>query len=86
MSGQRPGNDNDRFVQPNKERGGWAVVKELHKQASAHMETKQEAINRARQIIRNQGGGELRIKNERGQLIDSDTIKPGRASRARDRK
>jgi uncharacterized protein DUF2188 len=65
MSGQQSGNDNDRYVQPNKERGGWDVVKELHKQASAHTETKQEAINRARQIIRNQGGGELRIKNER---------------------
>jgi hypothetical protein len=51
-----------------------------------HTETKQEAINRARQIIRNQGGGELQIKNERGQLIDSDTIKPGRESQARDRK
>ena len=48
MAGQRSGNDNDRYVQPNKERGGWDVVKELHKQASAHTETKEEAINRAR--------------------------------------
>jgi hypothetical protein len=61
-------------------------VKERHKQASAHTATKDQAINRARQIIKNQGGGELRIKNERGQLIDSDTIKPGRESRARDTK
>jgi hypothetical protein len=45
---------------------------------SAHTETKDQAINRARQIIKNAGGGELRIKNERGQLIDSDTIKSGR--------
>src|SRR4029079_15399919 len=86
MTGQRSSNDNDRYVQPNKERGGWDVVKELHKQASAHTETRQEAITRARQIIRNQGGGELRIKNERGQLIESDTIKPGRESPARDRR
>jgi len=78
MAGQRSGNDNDRYVQPNKERGGWDVVKELHKQVSAHTETKDQAINRARQIIKNAGGGELRIKNERGQLIDSDTIKSGR--------
>ena len=86
MTGRRSGNDNDRYVQPNKEGGGWDVVKELHKQASAHTETRQEAITRARQIIRNQGGGELRIKNERGQLIESDTIKPGRESPARDRR
>jgi Uncharacterized protein conserved in bacteria (DUF2188) len=79
MAGKRSGNDNDRYVQPNKQRGGWDVVKELHKQASAHTETKDEAISRARQIIRNQGGGELRIKNERGQLIESNTIKAGRS-------
>jgi len=82
------GNDSDRYVQPNKKRGGWDVVKEGHKQASAHTRTKSEAINRARAIIRNQGGGELRIKNEQGRLIDSDTIKRPRQqkSRARGRK
>jgi hypothetical protein len=85
MSGMRSGNDHDRYVQPNKERGGWDVVKEGHKQASAHTATKAEAIDRARQIVSNQGGGELRIKNERGQLIDSDTIKPGLESSRRDR-
>jgi len=78
MAGKQSGNDNDRYVQPNKKRGGWDVVKEGHKQVSAHTETKAEAINRARQIVRNQGGGELRIKNEQGRLIESDTIKPGR--------
>ena len=51
------------------------MVKEGHKQASAHTETKAEAIDRARQIVRNQGGGELRIKNEQGRLIDSDTVR-----------
>src|SRR3954466_4547612 len=84
MAGKRSGNDNDRYVQPNKERGGWDVVKEGHKQASAHTKTRAEAINRAREIVRNQGGGELRIKNEQGRLIDSDTIKPGRESAKRD--
>ena len=78
MAGARSGNDSDRYVQPNKERGGWDVVKELHKQASAHTETKEQAVDRARQIIRNLGGGELRIRNERGQLIESNTVRPGR--------
>ncbi len=86
MTGQRSDNDNDRYVQPNKERGGWDVVKELHKQASAHTDTKDQAIDRARQIIRNQGGGELRIKNERGQLIESNTVTPPRQSPARGRR
>jgi hypothetical protein len=81
-------NDTDRYVQPNKHRGGWDVVKEEHKRVSAHTRTKAEAVNRARQIITNEGGGELRIKNEEGRLIDSDTI-TGRKhseSKARDRK
>jgi hypothetical protein len=43
-------------------------------------------LRRTRRIIRNQGGGELRIKNEQGRLIDSDTIKPGRESPRRDTK
>jgi hypothetical protein len=84
MSGVQSSNDHDRYVQPNKERGGWDVVKEGHKQASAHTETKAEAMVGGGKIVRNQGGGELRIKNERGQLIDSDTIKPAaRGARAR---
>jgi Uncharacterized protein conserved in bacteria (DUF2188) len=82
------GNDSDRYVQPNKERGGWDVVKEGGKRVSARTNRKSEAVNRARQIITNLGGGELRIKNEQGRFIDSDTIKGPRhrESRARDRK
>lgn len=81
-------NDSDRYLQPNQERGGWDVVKENHQRASAHAATKAAAMRAARQIIKNQGGGELRIKNERGKFIDSDTIKgpKHRESRAKDRK
>jgi hypothetical protein len=80
------GNDSDRYVQPNKERGGWDIVKEGHARVSAHTRTKADAVKRARQIISNQGGGELRIKNEQGRFIDSDTIRGPRhrESRARD--
>jgi hypothetical protein len=34
------GNDNDRYVVPNKDRGGWDVVKEDHLRASAHADTR----------------------------------------------
>lgn len=82
------GNDSDRYVQPNAERGGWDVVKEGHERASAHTRTKAEAIGRGREIVRNQGGGELRIKNLQGLLIDSDTVRGPRhrESPVRDRK
>lgn len=79
------GNDNDRYVVPSEE-GGWDVVKENHQRSSAHLPTKREAINRARQIVANAGGGEVRIQNQQGRLIDSDTIRPGNESKRRDRK
>lgn len=44
-----------------------------HERASQHVATKAEAVTRAREIITNLGGGELRIKNERGHFINSDT-------------
>jgi hypothetical protein len=66
-------NDTDRYVVPNQERGGWDVVKEDHERASAHTRTKKEAVERARKIVNNLGGGELRIQNRDGKLSGSDT-------------
>lgn len=82
------GNDSDRYVVPNQERGGWDVVKEDHRRASAHTGTKKEALDRAREIVRNEGGGEVRIANQQGTFIDSDTVRGPKhsESRARDRK
>lgn len=81
-------NDSDRYVVPNRERGGWDVVKEDRDRASAHTDTKREAVDRAREIVRNQGGGEIRIQDKAGRFIDSDTVKGPKhgESQARDRK
>ena len=81
-------NDSDRYVVPNTERGGWDVVKEDHQRVSAHLDRKADAVNRAREIVGNQGGGEIRIANKEGKLIDSDTVRGPRHSEssARDRK
>lgn len=78
------GNDNDRYVVPNQERGGWDVVKEDHPRASAHADTKKEAVDRARQIVENLGGGEVRQADRDGRFGDSDTTKHGNESRKRD--
>lgn len=67
---------NDRHVVPNPE-GGWDLVKPDAQRSSAHRDTQVEAINRAREIIHNAGGGELRIHGRDGQIRDSDTIAPG---------
>lgn len=81
-------NDTDRYVVPNRERGGWDVVKEDHQRASAHTGTKKEAVDRAREIVGNLGGGELRIQNLDGKLSGSDTQSGPRhrESPARDRR
>ena len=69
------GNDNDRHVV--KRDDGWAVVKEGHERASAVTQTQAEAINRAREIIHNAGGGELVIHGENNKIRAKDTIAPG---------
>lgn len=80
------GNDNDRYVVPNSERGGWDVVKEDHERASAHTRTKKEAVDRAREIVENLGGGEVRQAKRDGTFGDSDTTKHGNESSRRDTK
>lgn len=65
-------NDNDRYVTEHDE--GWAVVKELHERASAVFPTQEEAITRAREIIRNLGGGELVVRGRDGKIRQKDTV------------
>lgn len=70
-------NDEDRYVVPNKERGGWDVKREDAQRASAHFNTQKEAIDRAREIVNNSGGGhgDIRIQGRNGQFRDSDSGK-----------
>lgn len=44
--------------------------------ASPHTDTQAEAIDRARKIVHNAGGGEVRIHGRDGKIRDSDTIAP----------
>ncbi|MDQ3380855.1 MAG: DUF2188 domain-containing protein [Actinomycetota bacterium] len=81
----RKSNDSDRYVQPRAE-GSWEVVKERHERASAVTPTKAKAIERARAIVNNLGGGEVRIKNLDNRFADSDTQGRRHESPARDRR
>jgi hypothetical protein len=69
------GNDNDRYVvrRPGE---GWAVVKEDHERASAVKHTQQEAIERAKEITSNLGGGEVRVQNRHGEFREGEHVKP----------
>lgn len=79
------GNDNSRYVQQSPD-GDWEVVKESHEKASAIEGTQGEAIDRAQEIVRNAGGGELVIKDRHGHIRDSDTIPRGHESPRRDKR
>jgi hypothetical protein len=66
----------NRHVVPNPS-GGWDVKKPGANRSSTHTATQREATRRASGIVRNSGGGEVRIHGRNGQIRDSNTIKPG---------
>jgi len=59
-------------------KGGWDVRKPGSARASAHAATQDDAVTRARAIVRNGGGGEVRIHGRDGRIRDADTVPPGR--------
>lgn len=67
---------NSRHVVPNPG-GGWKVVKPGGDRASAVTKTQAQAEKRAKQIVANQGGGEVVVHRPGGKIRDSDTVKPG---------
>ncbi len=56
---------------------GWAVVKPHADRASGVFGTQRDAERRAKEIVRNLGGGEVRIQGRDGLWRDSDTVPPG---------
>jgi hypothetical protein len=68
-------NWNDRWVIPHE--GGWAVAKESRERVSATFDTQAEAIDRAREIVRNAGGGEMTVLAEDGQIRQKNTVAGG---------
>lgn len=64
---------NDRFVVKHVHGEGWAVKKTNAGRASSVHETQREAEKRAKEIVLNLGGGQVRIWKG-GTLRDSDTM------------
>ena len=58
--------------------GKWVNKRNDSERASSLHDTQKEAENVAREMLRNQGGGELTTKGENGQIRSKDTIAPGR--------
>lgn len=69
-------NNNRRHVVPGKS-GGWDIKKPGSSRSSGSAPTQGEATKRAKEIVRNAGGGEVTVHRPNGQIRSSDTVKPG---------
>jgi hypothetical protein len=70
------GKPNSRHVVPS-HKGGWDIEKPGASRKSAHYDTQAEAVDRAREILHNAGGGELNVHGRDGRIREKDTIAPG---------
>src|SRR4030067_252170 len=66
---------NDRYVVKHPE--GWAIKKPSAHRVSDIIPTQSKAEQRAKEIVSNLGGGEVRIQGRDGRWRDSDTGNPG---------
>lgn len=67
---------NQRIVSPIR-KGGYRVDAPKAKRASAIEPTKKAAGQRAMEIVKKSGGGQVRYGDSKGRIVDSDTVKPG---------
>ena len=65
---------NTRYVKEAASGRGWDVVKEGHRRATAHGATKADAVKTARELVRQEGGGEIRILNRTGKIVDASKV------------
>lgn len=72
---------NRRIVQQRQD-GDWEVRKPGADRASAITSTQADGINRARDILSNDGGGELQVRSLQGTIRQQDTIAPGNDPRS----
>ncbi|MBK8469821.1 MAG: DUF2188 domain-containing protein [Actinomycetales bacterium] len=72
---------NKRIVQRHVD-GGWEVRKPGADRASAVTRTQAEGIVRAREILGNDGGGEMQVRAADGTIRAQDTISPGNDPRS----
>jgi Uncharacterized protein conserved in bacteria (DUF2188) len=63
-----------RYVQPSKNDGGWEILKEGHRRATAHAATQEQAVAQARTLARREGGGEVRIRDRTGKISDAVVV------------
>lgn len=68
--------DRDRSVYQ-RDDGKWANKRNDAERASSVHDTQREAAQTAKEMLHNQGGGELTTMGRNGQIRSKDTISPG---------
>lgn len=68
--------DRDRFVFK-RDDGKWVNKRQDGERASSLHNTQKDAIDTAKSMLQNQGGGELTTKGLNGKIRSKDTIPPG---------
>ena len=63
------------FQRPN---GDWVNKRNDADRAGSVHQTQREAWDNARQMMRNEGGGELTVMGRGGKIVSKDTIPPAR--------
>ena len=63
---------NNYWISP--DQNGWKAQREKSEKASGRFDTQKEAESYARQLLKNNTGGELITQNEQGQIRSKDTI------------
>jgi hypothetical protein len=71
----------NRNVQPSKRLGGWEIVRAGNKRASAFDETRAGAVKKAQAMVRREGGGEVRVKNDIGKVVELKKVRGALLSR-----
>lgn len=66
---------NTRYVKKKASGRGWDIVKEGHRRATAHGTTKAAAIETARKLVLEEGGGEVQILNRSGKVVDERIVR-----------
>jgi Uncharacterized protein conserved in bacteria (DUF2188) len=54
--------------------GGWEVLREGDRRATIRSDTRDKAVARARAILEDQGGGEIRVVNRAGKIVESSKV------------
>jgi hypothetical protein len=54
--------------------GGWEIRVEGHRRATAQARTQGEAVARARDLARREGGGEIQVHNRTGKIVDAKVV------------